>query len=350
MIKRRKTRKVRIGTVAVGGDAPISVQSMTKTDTRAVDSTLGEIRKLRKAECEIVRVAVRDKDSVAALRRITERAEIPVVADIHFLPQLALGAIEAGASAIRLNPGNIKRKEDIKAIIKRAKQKSIPIRIGVNSGSLGKGRGTVADGMVKSALDYIKIFEKMHFRDIIISMKSSDVSETVDAYRQMALRCIYPFHLGVTAAGPFLDTAVKSSIGIGTLLQEGIGDTIRVSLTGDSVTEVEIAKQILSSLKLRNFGPDVISCPTCGRCDINLKEMVDDFKERFKEFKGGNAPLKVAIMGCVVNGPGEAKDADIGIAAAGKNKGVLFKKGRKVKSLKPDEFIDTLINEIKTYK
>ena len=348
MNKRRKTRKIRIGNVQIGGDAPISIQSMTKTDTRAVDSTLNEIRKLKKGGCEIVRVAVRDKDSVDSLERIVERSDLPIVADIHFSPQLALDAIEAGSSAIRLNPGNIKKKEDISAIIKSAKEKKIPIRIGVNAGSLSQKAGSIADSMVKSALDYIKIFEKMSFYDIIISLKSSDVFETVDAYRKMGSLCQYPFHLGITAAGPFLNAAVKSSIGIGTLLQEGIGDTIRVSVTDDSLREVEIAKEILASLKLRNFGPEIISCPTCGRCEIDLSEIVDNFKERVKELKLENmsAPLKIAIMGCVVNGPGEAENADIGIAG-GKNNGMLFRKGKKIKNLRQDEFVDTLVEEIK---
>ncbi len=351
MIKRRKTRKVRIGNVQIGGGAPISIQSMTKTDTKAVDSTLNEIRKLKKAGCDIVRIAVGDKGAVPSLKRIIEGSDIPVVADIHFLPQLALGAIEAGSAAIRLNPGNIKKAEDINKIIKCAKEKSIPIRIGVNSGSLSRRSGGIADSMVKSALDYIKIFEKAGFRDIIISLKSSDVSETVEAYRKMASLCDYPFHLGITAAGPFLNSAVKSSIGIGTLLQEGIGDTIRVSVTGNSPAEVEVAKEVLSSLKLRNFGPEIISCPTCGRCGIDLKNIVEDFKERLRGIRLGNikAPFKIAIMGCAVNGPGEAKDADIGIAG-GKNSGILFKKGKKVKSVREGEFVTTLIEEVKAYK
>jgi len=351
MMKRRKTRKVKIGNIKVGGGAPISIQSMTKTDTRAVDSTLNEVRKLKKAGCEIVRIAVRDKEAVSALKRIVGRSELPIVADIHFLPQLALDSIDAGVSAIRLNPGNIKAQKDIEAIVSRAKERSIPIRIGANSGSLGNKSGTVAEGMVKSAMDYIKIFEKLGFCDIIVSLKSSDVNETIDAYRKMAGLCDYPFHLGVTAAGPYLSAAVKSGIGIGTLLQEGIGDTVRVSLTGDPLSEVEVAKEILSSLKLRSFGPEIISCPTCGRCDIDLMSVVESFKERLKELKleNSNSSLRVAIMGCVVNGPGEAKDADIGIAG-GKDQGTLFRKGRKVKSLKQEEFIDVLIEEIRAFK
>ncbi len=350
MKNRRKTRKVKIGDVEVGGGAPISIQSMTKTDTKAVDSTLNEIRKLKKAGCDIVRVAVPDEDAVPALRRIVERADLPVVADIHFLPQLALGSIDAGVAALRLNPGNIKAEKDIEAVVARAKERKIPIRIGVNSGSLGVSGGAEADNMVKSALDYIKIFEKLEFYDIIVSLKSSDVAETVDAYRKMAGVCDYPFHLGVTAAGPYLSSAVRSSIGIGTLLQEGIGDTVRVSLTGDPLAEVEVAQKILSSLKLRSFGPEIISCPTCGRCDIDLRNIVEGFSERLKELKldSSRPSLKIAIMGCVVNGPGEAKDADIGIAG-GKEDGILFKNGKKIRKLKQEEFIDALINEVKTF-
>jgi len=351
MIKRRKTRKVKIGNVEIGGNAPISIESMIKTDTCAVASTLNEIKKLKEARCEIVRVAVKDSDAITALKRIVRKSKLPIVADIHFIPQLALDSIEAGVSAIRLNPGNIKRRQDIELIIKRAKEKKISIRIGVNSGSLSVRASTVADSMVKSALDYIKIFEELKFRNIIISLKSSDVMETVSAYRKMSVLCDYPFHVGVTAAGPFLTSAVKSSIGIGVLLQEGIGDTIRVSLTGDSLGELEIAKEILASLKLGSFGPEIISCPTCGRCEIDLKEIVDDFKERLKELKLENmkSSLKIAIMGCVVNGPGEAKDADIGIAG-GKKSGVLFKKGKKIRTLKQSEFIDTLIREIRVFR
>ena len=351
MIKRRKTRKVKIGNVKIGDNAPISIQSMTKTDTRNVNSTLNEIKKLKKAGCDIVRLAIRDKDSVVALKRIIERSDLPIVADIHFIPKLAMDSIEAGVSAIRLNPGNIGRKNDIEAIAEKAQERKIPIRIGVNSGSLSVREGSVAESMVKNTLDYIKILERKGFYDIIISLKSSDVRETIEAYRKMSTLCDYPFHLGITAAGPLISATVKSSIGVGTLLQEGIGDTIRVSITDNSLVEVEVAKEILSSLKLRDFGPEIISCPTCGRCDIDLKELVNEFKKRLGEHKLLNSehPLKIAIMGCVVNGPGEAKDADIGIAG-GKENGALFIKGKKVKDLKQDEFIDVLISEIKIYK
>lgn len=349
MIKRRKTRKVRIGKIEIGGDAPISIQSMTKTDTKDVAATLREIDILKKAGCEIVRIAVKDGDSVKPLKMIIEKVRMPIEADIHFIPQLALDAINAGVAAIRLNPGNIKRQEDIKAIINNAKAAKIPIRIGVNSGSVNVEARRMSDGMVKSALDYAKIFEKMGFRDIIISLKSSDVLETIEAYRKMAALCDYPFHLGITAAGPFVAATVKSSIGIGTLLQEGIGDTIRVSLTSDSAREIEVAKDILSSLRLRHFGPEIISCPTCGRCQVDLTKIVKELERqvRGKAVGSRGKGIAIAVMGCEVNGPGEASHADIGIAC-GKNSGVLFKKGKTVKRLKENEFIKALIGEIRT--
>ncbi len=349
MKRRRKTRRVRIGGVEVGGNAPVSIQSMVKTDITRVETALNEIRKLAKTGCDIVRVAVKDLDSVSALKRLVDRSRIPIVADIHFLPKLAIGAIEAGAAAIRLNPGNIRRRSDLAAIIKRAKERKIPIRIGVNSGSLVDRRGKVADAMVRSALDYIKFFESVGYGDIIISLKSSDVAETVDAYRKMSVLCDYPFHLGVTAAGPLLSATVKSSVGIGTLLEEGLGDTIRVSLTGDSVKEVLIGKEILSALKLRMFGPEIVSCPTCGRCDIDLIGIVEDFKDRLKEegLDRRSRHLKVAIMGCVVNGPGEAREADVGIAG-GADKGILFRKGKKIRSLRQSEFVEVLLQEVRS--
>ncbi|MBN1871199.1 MAG: flavodoxin-dependent (E)-4-hydroxy-3-methylbut-2-enyl-diphosphate synthase [Candidatus Omnitrophica bacterium] len=349
-MKRRKTRQVKIGDIYVGGDAPISIQSMTKTDTCHVDSTLNEIRKLKKSGCEIVRIAVKDNKANEALRRIIQRSELPVVADIHFNPGLAIDAIDAGVQALRLNPGNINKKDDIKHIIDKAKTRSIPIRIGVNTGSLTTHASTTSESMVKSAVDYIKIFEECAFRDIIISLKSSNVEETVEAYREMSRLCDYPMHLGVTAAGPLVKSIVKSSLGIGTLLNEGIGDTIRVSLTGSPITEVEIAKEILAATGRRHFGPEIISCPTCGRCEIDLCGVVEEFKERLKELHLGDkiSNMKIAIMGCVVNGPGEAKEADIGIAG-GKESAVLFRKGKKIKTISEKEFVDTLIEEIKNF-
>jgi len=349
MTKRRKTRKVRIGNVEIGGNAPISIQSMTKTDTKDIAATLREIAELKKAGCEIARIAVKDRDSINPLKKIIEKARMPIEADIHFIPQLALDAIDAGAAAIRLNPGNIKRQEDIKAIVKSAKAAKIPMRIGVNSGSLDVKAKSMSDKMVKSALNYAKILEKAGFHDIMISLKSSDVLETIEAYRKMSRLCDYPFHLGITAAGPFVNATVKSSIGVGTLLQEGIGDTIRISLTDNSVKEVEVAKYILSSLKLRRFGPEIISCPTCGRCQVDLLGIVKNLQSRLSTMDRGpwtRRPLTVAVMGCEVNGPGEASCADIGIAA-GKGSGVLFRKGKIVRRLKESEFISALIKEIK---
>lgn len=352
-IIRRKTRQIKIGDIDIGGDVPISIQSMTKTDTKNVRATLAEIKDLARAGCEIVRIAVKDISSINPLNSIIKKSKLPVEADIHFIPQLALGAIDAGAAAIRLNPGNISKKEDIKRILRSAKRSGIPVRIGVNSGSLvppdkksAAGLAlksvNVADNMVKSALNYAKIFERAGFRDIMVSLKSSSVLETIEAYRKMAALCDYPFHLGITAAGPFASAAVKSAIGIGALLLEGIGDTIRVSLTDDAVKEVEAAKDILSSLKLRHFGPEIISCPTCGRCQVNLVKIVEKLRNRIPHKK----PITVAVMGCEVNGPGEAAHADIGIAC-GKNSGALFRKGKIVKKLKQSEFVDTLIREIR---
>jgi len=350
MITRRKTRQIKVGVAAVGGAAPVSVQSMTKTDTRNVPATVKQIRQLENAGCDIVRVAVPDMEAARAIKGIKKKIKIPLVADIHFHYMLAIEAINAGADKIRLNPGNVKKKEDIAQVLKLAKKEKIPIRIGLNSGS------TAGRSMVKAALDYIKLFESMDFYDIIISLKASDVLTTVDAYREMAKRCDYPFHLGVTAAGPSECGIVKSSVGIGALLAEGIGDTIRVSLTGDPREEVRVAKEILSALNLKKGGIDIISCPTCGRCEVDLVKVVREFEEKahpsdqasLSRGPRGDRHLKVAIMGCIVNGPGEAKDADIGIAA-GKGCGILFRKGRMVKKIKEADFINTLINELKKY-
>lgn len=352
MTQRRKTRKVKIGGVEIGGNAPVSIQSMTKTDTRDVAATLAEINELKKAGCEIVRVAVKDRGCIDPLKKIIEKTKVPIEADIHFMPQLALDAIGAGVHAIRLNPGNIKEEKDIKAILKGAKAAKIPVRIGVNSGSVGgKGR-IIPDVMVKGALSYIKIFENAGFYDIIISLKSSDVTDTVEAYRKMAALCDYPFHVGITAAGPLLSATVKSSIGIGALLGEGIGDTIRVSLTGDAVTEVEIAKEILSSLGLRHFGPEIISCPTCGRCQVDLVGIVSKLQNGLSSVvhcPSSGKNIVIAVMGCEVNGPGEAAHADIGIAA-GKGSGVLFRKGKIVKRLKESEFIREIKKQVQHYR
>lgn len=359
---RRKTKVIKVGNVKIGGTNPIRIQSMAKTDTRDAKKTITEIKKLEKAGCEIARVAVKDILAARAIKAIKRKINIPLVADIHFDFRLALESVKNGADKIRVNPGNISKPSELKEIIKAAKSQKIPIRIGLNSGSLyptdrrqptrlTRGRltksGLKSGLFVSAALKYIKLFERENFRDIIVSLKSSNVEETVKAYRKLSVLCSYPFHLGITAAGPKDTGIVKSSIGIGALLLDGIGDTIRVSLTGDPVEEVIAAKRILQSLGLRNFGPDIISCPTCGRCQVDLVRIVKEFLDRFHQLSShGNgpkiAPLTIAIMGCEVNGPGEAKEADIGIAF-GRGSGVLFKKGKVVKKVKAKEAVKELI-------
>ncbi|MDD5449110.1 MAG: flavodoxin-dependent (E)-4-hydroxy-3-methylbut-2-enyl-diphosphate synthase [Candidatus Omnitrophica bacterium] len=371
MIERRKTRLVKVGDVKIGGNAPISIQSMTKTDTRDVAGTIRQIKRLERAGCDIVRVAVPDMEAARAIEAIKKKINIPLVADIHFQHSLALEAIKSGADKIRLNPGNIRRKEDIADVIRLAKKKKIPIRIGVNSGSVpnviarreapkqSQNRDCFASlAMTRAALAYIKLFEDLDFRDIIISLKASDVVTTIDAYREMSGKCDYPFHLGVTAAGPLDKGIIKSSIGIGTLLSEGIGDTIRVSLTGSPEDEVASGKEILRALGLKKGGIDIISCPTCGRCEVDLIKIVDILTKRLltiecEASRRGHRllaqPLKVAIMGCVVNGPGEAEEADIGIAA-GKKCGLLFKKGKPERKVSEKDFVTVLLREITRLK
>jgi (E)-4-hydroxy-3-methylbut-2-enyl-diphosphate synthase len=353
MFTRRKARQIKVGDVKIGGGAPISVQSMAKTDTRNVARTVRQIRTLEAAGCEIIRVAVLDREAARSIKAIRSKIRIPLVADIHFDYRLAVEAINAGADKIRLNPGNIKRKEDIAQVVKLAKKKRIPIRIGVNSGSVPLNTQYSilnTNKMMKAALSYIKLFESLNFHDIIVSLKASDVAATIDAYREMAGRCDYPFHLGVTAAGPAECGIIKSSVGIGALLSEGIGDTIRVSLTGDPCDEVRVGREILSSLGLRSKGIDIISCPTCGRCKVDLVKVVRKFENSILNTQYSipiKHPIRVAIMGCVVNGPGEAKEADIGIAA-GKGCGMLFRKGKIVKKIKEKDFVKTLLDEINT--
>ncbi len=349
MIKRRKTRQVKIGNVRIGGGAPISIQSMAKTETKDIKVTINEIKRLQKAGCEIARVAVKNEKDLSALGEIKDNIKIPIVADIHFNYRLALGAIEKGVDAIRLNPGNIYKQFEVREIIKEAKKRKIAIRIGVNSGSLRIKRKNLSEdeAMVRSAADYIKHFEKAGFRDIIISLKSSDVLSNISAYRKMARLCGYPFHLGVTAAGLKEEGIIKSAVGIGSLLSEGIGDTIRVSLTSDPVDEVKAAKSILQSLGLRRFGPELISCPTCGRCQVDLVKIVKRVECAIRNTHDAlrSRPATVAVMGCEVNGPGEAKDADIGIAA-GKRSGILFKKGKIVKRVKEKDFVKEIMSQV----
>ncbi|MBL7157148.1 MAG: flavodoxin-dependent (E)-4-hydroxy-3-methylbut-2-enyl-diphosphate synthase [Candidatus Omnitrophica bacterium] len=352
MVKRRKTLTIKVGGVKIGSRFPVSIQSMTKTKTHDAEKTIAQIRRLEKAGCEIVRIAVKDSKDAEAIKKIKRRINIPLVADIHFDWRLALLSIKNGADKIRVNPGNISNPNHLKEIIKSARKRKIPIRIGINSGSLPRAiserhpRRTTK--LVAFARKYINFFEKNRFRDIIISLKSSDIPETVNAYRKLAALCNYPFHLGITAAGTPDNGIVKSSIGIGSLLLDGIGDTIRVSLTGDPAEEIIAAKRILRALQLRNFGSDIISCPMCGRCQVDLAKIVGDLEHKLIAYGlqfTAKRPTTIALMGCEVNGPGEAGDADIGIAF-GKNSGVLFKKGKIIKNIKPKDAVKELIKNL----
>ena len=347
MIKRRRTRQISIGPVKVGGDAPISVQSMTKTDTRDIQKTVHQIRRLEEAGCEIIRVAVVDEEAARAITEIKKKIRIPIIADIHFHPRLALRAMESGADGLRINPGNIGGRDRLKPIITEARDRFIPIRIGVNSGSLEKDLlkrfgGTTPEAMVSSALRTIEWMEDLGFHLIKVSLKASDVLRTVGAYRLFSKKSDYPLHLGVTEAGKGSGAIVKSSIGMGLLLSEGMGDTLRVSLTGDPMDEVRVGYEILRALNIRKRGIEIISCPTCGRCEVDLTRLVEKVERAVKKI---TTPLTVAIMGCVVNGPGEAKEADVGIAG-GKGVGVLFKKGKVGRKLKEKDFVSVLLSEI----
>ncbi|EJE7235822.1 flavodoxin-dependent (E)-4-hydroxy-3-methylbut-2-enyl-diphosphate synthase [Clostridium sporogenes] len=344
---RKPTRKVKVGSIYVGGDSPISIQSMTNTDTRDVKSTLNQINKLDKIGCDIIRCAVPDMEASEALKIITKESRIPVVADIHFDYKLALESIKNGVDALRINPGNIGSMERVKMVAEAAKEKSIPIRIGVNSGSLKKdildkyGR-VCPEALVESALQHVNILEKCNFNDIVISIKSSNVMQMIESYRLISEKVNYPLHLGVTEAGTTFRGTIKSSVGIGTLLAEGIGDTIRVSITGDPLEEIKIGKEILRSLGYVNEGIEFVSCPTCGRTNIDLISIAEEVEKRLLNC---NKNIKVAVMGCVVNGPGEAREADIGIAG-GKGEGLIFKKGEIIKKVKEEDIIDELIKEI----
>ncbi len=346
-MKRRRTRQISIGPVKIGGGAPIPVQSMTKTDTRDTRKTIGQIRGLEEAGCEIVRVAVVDEEAARAITDIKKRIHIPLIADIHFHSHLALMSMKSGADALRINPGNIGGRDRLKAVVAEAKSRSVPIRIGVNSGSLEKDLlkrfgGTTPEAMVSSAMRTIEWMEDIGFYSIKVSLKASDVVRTVEAYRLFSQKSDYPLHLGVTEAGKGSGAVVKSSIGIGLLLNEGVGDTLRVSLTGDPVEEVHVGYEILRALNIRKRGVEIISCPTCGRCEIDLTHLVERVERKVEKILN---PLTVAIMGCVVNGPGEAKEADIGIAG-GKGAGVLFKKGKVVRKVEEKDFASVLLKEI----
>lgn len=341
-------KEIFVGRVGIGGDFPVSIQSMTNTDTSNVNSTLSQIRALYVAGCDIVRIAVPDKDAIIPLKKIIDESPLPVIGDIHFNPDLALKSIDAGVDGIRINPGNISSREKLSEILKAAGEKNIPIRIGVNSGSIEKKYKKAGisriDMMVNSVLDKIKFFEDSGFFNIKISLKSSNVLETIKSYRSINKKCNYPLHLGITEAGTFFSGTVKSSIGIGSLLADGIGNTIRVSLTDDPVEEIRVGTEILKSIGLRERGIEIISCPTCSRVSVDLIKIVKKFE---KQLKGRNIKknIKVAIMGCEVNGPGEAKSADIGIAFS-KNKGYIFKKGVMIEKIDPDISIDRLIEII----
>ncbi|NLX61744.1 MAG: flavodoxin-dependent (E)-4-hydroxy-3-methylbut-2-enyl-diphosphate synthase [Tissierellia bacterium] len=348
-MKRRKTRIIMVGNVPVGGNSPITVQSMTNTITKDIESTVKQIKELEDAGCHIVRAAITDFEDAKAIREIKERIKIPFIADIQFDYKLAIAAVENGADCLRINPGNIGSKEKVKEVVKCLKERKVPIRIGVNSGSikkefLEKYNGVNANSMVYSALEQIRLLEDMNYEEIKVSLKASNVRLTIEAYEKISEIIDYPLHLGVTEAGPVWRGTIKSSVGIGTLLAKGIGDTIRISLTGNPVEEVKVGREILRSLGLLNEGIEIISCPTCGRTKIKLVKMVEEVEEKLKNI---NKPLKVAIMGCSVNGPGEAREADIGIAG-GQGEGLIFKKGKIIKKVKEEYLIDELIKEIES--
>jgi (E)-4-hydroxy-3-methylbut-2-enyl-diphosphate synthase len=346
MIKRRRTKQVMVGTVPIGGGAPITVQTMTKTDTRDISATIAQIKELEKSGCDIVRLAVPDSKAAIALREIKRAISLPVIADIHFDYRLALLALESGVDGLRINPGNIGSAEGVRALTKAAAERNVPIRIGVNMGSLATEilakYGRTTTGLVESALTHVALLEKENYDNIVISVKATSVPITIAAYRLLAKKVDYPLHLGVTeAGGPWVGT-IKSAIGIGSLLAEGIGDTIRVSLTAHPLEEIKAGKQILKSLGLRTGGIELISCPTCGRCQVNIAAIVESVERQLPET---DEDMRVAIMGCVVNGPGEAKDADVGIAG-GKGCGLLFKNGKMLRKIPEDKLVDALISEI----
>ncbi len=354
---RRKTRALHVGNVQIGGGAPIVVQSMATSDTRDPKATLAQIQELADAGCEIVRIAVPDRVAAAALPDIVPFSPVPLIADIHFEHTLALKAIEAGIHGLRLNPGNIRKPEDVREVVREAKGRSIPIRIGVNFGSvppmskdfvdeMAQSNATqielVAEHMVRTAIGHVKILEDLDFGDIKISLKAFEVPIMLEAYRRMAKLNDYPLHLGVTEAGTPKSGSVRSAVGIGTLLAEGIGDTIRVSLTTDPVEEVYVGFEILKSLGLRQHGATLVACPTCGRVEVDLFKLANEVDDYLKTIK---APIKVAVMGCVVNGPGEARDSDVGVAA-GRGKGVIFRKGKIVRKVEESDIVAALKEEI----
>ena len=344
---RKNTKVINVGSVKIGGNNPIVVQSMTNTKTYDINSTVKQIAALAEAGCDIVRVAVPKMEDAEALVAIKKQISLPLIADIHFDYRLALKALEAGVDGLRLNPGNIGKKEYVKAVVTAAKERNVPIRIGVNAGSLDqkillKYGGITAEGMVESALEHIRILEENNFDNIKISLKAHDVPLTIAAYKLMADTVNYPLHLGITEAGTIKSGIIKSAVGIGALLAQGIGDTFRISLTGDPLEEVKVANEILKALDLREYGPVMISCPTCGRCNIDLAKIANEVEILLANIK---KPIKVAVMGCVVNGPGEAKSADVGIAG-GKGQGLVFRHGEIVRTVSEEKLVAELFKEI----
>jgi len=347
-LPRRKTVPLRVGDVRIGGGAPISVQSMTKTDTRDVRATAAEVRRLERAGCEIVRLAVPDEEAAAAFGRIKKRTRLPLIADIHFDHRLALACLKGGADGLRLNPGTIGSKEKVREVVRAARERAVPIRIGVNSGSLersllAKYGSATAAAMVQSALRHIRLLEDLDFRWIKVSLKASDVGRTVEACRLLARKVDYPFHAGITEAGTLVPGAVKSAVGLTLLLREGLADTVRVSLTAPPEDEVAVAYRILASLGLRRRGLNIVSCPTCGRCEVDLRSIAVEVE---RKLAGLEAPLTVAVMGCAVNGPGEAREADIGVAA-GRGAGTIFVRGEILRRVAEKRIVRELVREVK---
>lgn len=349
MYMRRKSRSVKVGNLEIGGNAPISVQSMTSTDTKNIPATVSQIKRMEKEGCELVRVAVPDLDSCYSLPLIKNEIKIPLVADIHYDYKLALKSIEFGVDGLRINPGNIGNNKKIKLVIKSAKKINLPIRFGINSGSLDKNilkkyKKATPQALVESAINVIKILDELNYHNIIFSIKSTNIINTIEANNIFSSKYDYPLHLGITEAGPPFQGTIKSSVGIGLLLFQGIGDTIRVSLTGDPVEEIKVGYEILKALHLRQRGPNLISCPTCGRCKVDLSKIVKKVERKIRNI---NKPLTIAVMGCMVNGPGEAKEADIG-AAFDKKNGVLFKKGKIIAKCSDKIIIRRLLEEIES--
>lgn len=345
--KRRPTRQIHVGKVAIGGGAPISVQSMTNTKTTDTEATVAQIRALQAAGCDIVRLAVPDMEAAKNLGNILRQVTVPLVADIHFDYKLALEAIHQGIHALRLNPGNIGGEEKVRAVVEAAKEAGIPIRIGVNAGSLDKKilkkyGGVTPEALVESAMEHVRILEALDFHDMKISLKAHDVPLTIATYRLMSQTVDYPLHLGITEAGTVNTGIIKSAVGIGALLAEGIGDTFRISLTGDPVVEVRVANEILKSLGLKEYGPTLVACPTCGRTSIDLPAIAAQVEEKLRDIE---EPIEVAVMGCVVNGPGEARGADVGIAG-GNGEGLIFRKGEIVRKVPEADLVNELFQEI----